>query len=386
MVQNEWKKDYLKELVAFACANKVYCNNKAMIINKDRDKDSIGYIYITILRDTGKVYIGQHRSKFYDPSYIGSGNRIRNARKKKYTREDFFNQLLEFADSQMLLNQLEIEYIAMAKELFGDKCLNIAEGGFDTKMIHTTAAKTKSKQTYVKRYGQLMSHCHTPEAELKSARTHEILYGTVVGHMLTPEAKNKKDETFKKKYGQRAGRLVEPEIQQKSLDSRIEKYGTNVGRMHDQDVRAKAQEKTIENHGSICAWLHTEKIKNKALAARAKGHNGDYMWMVHNPDSRAKAAAALKGMKWSEHSIKKRVYNRLVRTGVYYKVEFVDKVHYLLGKTRLKKYMKCRDKSIDRLIKDGVTRGNYKYWKLGLRHISKINRPKTIGISKNHNQ
>lgn len=125
MLPNEWKKDYLKGVVAFACANTIYYKNEPIIKITSGHKCSFGYIYITILRCTGHVYIGQHRSDSYAQTYIGSGNQLRNARKKKYTREDFFNQPLEFADSQEHLNLLEIEYITMGKDIFGDKCVNI---------------------------------------------------------------------------------------------------------------------------------------------------------------------------------------------------------------------------------------------------------------------
>ena len=388
MLSYERKKVYLKELVSSAC-NSTECYKDTPVFDGEIS-NKFGYVYITILRCKGYVYIGQHKSSIFDRAYIGSGIIISNARKKKYTREDFFNQPLEFASSQNQLNQLEVAYIAIAKEIFGEKCLNIAKGGFDTAMIHTDNAKVKSKKTYIKKFGKLMSQCHTLEAESKSARTHARIYGSVVGHMLTQEAKNKKDTTFIEKYNNRGGRLVEPEIQKKASDALIDKYGTNVGRMHDPDVRIKAMEKIIEKHDSICAYLHTEEAHKKAFESRAKGHNGNFMWMVHNPESQRKAAISRKGKKQSEKSIKKRVYNRLVKNGVYYKANFINRVHYFLGLKRLIEYLsdllkinfqskgKCRDKAIRKLLKEGISKKNYKYWNIGLRAINIISRPKKL--------
>ena len=372
----DWKKDYIKALVDYACHNTVYLSDIPVFPAKE-DHPPFGYIYITVLRCTGEVYIGQHRSNVYDPSYIGSGLIIQRAR-KKYSRDAFFNQPLEFANSQEELNQLEIEYVLMAKEIFGKKCMNLANGGFDIEMTHTDSAKKKSEQTRLEKYGGLMKQCHTPEAEARSARTHEIIYGGITNHMLTPEAKKRKDETFLQKYNSPAGALVLPETQEKAKEAKKQKYGTDVGRMHDPDVRAKAQEATIIKYGGLMAPCHNEEAQKKAFESRANGHNGDFMWMVHNPESQAKAAASRKGLKRTERAINHGVFNRLVRAGVYYKILFNNKKHYCIGLARVTKFLKCRDKAIRKIMKDGISISNYKYWKLGLRAIIPLKRPRSI--------
>ena len=115
MQPNEWKKYFMKELVSFARANRINFN-KNIIISKSDHKKSIGYIYIAVSQYNGQVFIGQHQLNSYDFTSIV---------RKKNTRKDFSYNVLEFADSQALLNQLESEYITMAKEIFGDKCMNI---------------------------------------------------------------------------------------------------------------------------------------------------------------------------------------------------------------------------------------------------------------------
>lgn len=123
MQPNEWKKYFMKELVSFARANRINFN-KNIIISKSDHKKSIGYIYIAVSQYNGQVFIGQHQLNSYDFTSIVRRNILLNARKKN-TRKDFSYHVLEFADSQALLNQLESEYITMAKEIFGDKCMNI---------------------------------------------------------------------------------------------------------------------------------------------------------------------------------------------------------------------------------------------------------------------
>ncbi len=125
MLPNEWKKYYLKELVAFACNSIVcYCD---VPVSTNNISSKFGYVYIIIFRCKGYVYIGQHKSSSYKSSYISSVIMLANTLKAKYNRGDFFNQPIEFADTQEELDQLEVDYIAMAKDVFGEKCLNITK-------------------------------------------------------------------------------------------------------------------------------------------------------------------------------------------------------------------------------------------------------------------
>lgn len=373
-------KRIINEIVESVVLEKSYYCDDPIFSNPYSSKDNhFGYIYLTIFKPNGKLYVGKHKCVSFDKSYIGSGVIIVNAKKGKYNREDFFVFVIEYVASEEHAVLLEKEYVKLLKDCFPDQCCNLADGGYDTSMIHNAEARRKSIKTRTELYGAPMQAAHTPEAEAKSARTHELIYGSVTGHMLTEEAKAKKDNTFIQKYGNRAGTLLQPETQLKSQQARIDKYGTNVGRMHDPDVRAKAQAVLIEKHGSLMAQCHTEAATQKAFASRAKGHNGDPMWMLHNPEAQAKAAAARRGMKWSITAIKKRVYNRLVRAGKYYGVIYENgKKVYKIGKARLCELLNCKDKSLDRLINKGISKKNFVFWKKGIRKIIVMVRPRNI--------
>ena len=62
-----------------------------------------GYIYKTTDLETGKIYVGQHKSKSFDTKYYGSGIVISKLI-KKYGFDRFKCELLESCNSLEELN------------------------------------------------------------------------------------------------------------------------------------------------------------------------------------------------------------------------------------------------------------------------------------------
>jgi group I intron endonuclease len=81
-----------------------------------------GYIYLTTNLVNGRQYIGQHKGDF-DPSYLGSGVILRQA-VKKYGRENFTVEVIEWCDDWQTLNEAERRYISSMDNLY-----NIHPGG-----------------------------------------------------------------------------------------------------------------------------------------------------------------------------------------------------------------------------------------------------------------
>ena len=84
------------------------------------------FIYKTINLVNGKIYIGQHCGS--NPNYIGSGILISKAI-KKYGRENFKREILEYCDNVDHMNEREIIWIARydsTNPLIG---YNLARGG-----------------------------------------------------------------------------------------------------------------------------------------------------------------------------------------------------------------------------------------------------------------
>lgn len=87
-----------------------------------------GYVYMTINIFNGKRYIGQHKSRYFDLFYKGSGFLIRQAF-EKYGFDNFAIELLDTAESFEELNQKEYYWIEYYNAVDSDEFYNIIPGG-----------------------------------------------------------------------------------------------------------------------------------------------------------------------------------------------------------------------------------------------------------------
>lgn len=83
-------------------------------------------IYKVTNKINGKIYIGQTSKN--DPNYLGSGPVIMKA-VKKYGRDSFIKEIIEFCDSRELLNEREIFWIKFYNSTDRDTGYNISTGG-----------------------------------------------------------------------------------------------------------------------------------------------------------------------------------------------------------------------------------------------------------------
>lgn len=88
-----------------------------------------GYIYRTTNIINNKIYTGQHRSRVFDPNYLGSGKLLLEAI-KKYGRENFKVSMIEACYNFKELNEKEIFYIDKFKSKVTYGNYNISDGGF----------------------------------------------------------------------------------------------------------------------------------------------------------------------------------------------------------------------------------------------------------------
>ena len=86
------------------------------------------YIYRITNKINGKTYIGQHKYKKLDDSYMGSGKLLKLAQ-KKYGIENFIKEIL-YSSIQYKETVDDVERFAIAKErALGKAEYNIANGG-----------------------------------------------------------------------------------------------------------------------------------------------------------------------------------------------------------------------------------------------------------------
>jgi group I intron endonuclease len=87
------------------------------------------YIYKTTNQINGKIYIGKSEKDVDEnPEYLGSGVILKKAI-EKYGQNNFKKEILYITESVDILNEKEIDYISYFKEMFNEKCYNLAEGG-----------------------------------------------------------------------------------------------------------------------------------------------------------------------------------------------------------------------------------------------------------------
>lgn len=72
-----------------------------------------GYVYLTTNMTNGRMYIGQHVSRFFDPDYLGSGTSLKEA-VRRFGSDSFKVELLEWAQDARKLDFLEVKYIKAA--------------------------------------------------------------------------------------------------------------------------------------------------------------------------------------------------------------------------------------------------------------------------------
>lgn len=78
------------------------------VMGETKNNNFYGFIYITTNLINGKKYIGQ--KKGYNDTYLGSGKILKLAI-KKYGRENFKREILDYANSKEELNIKEDYYI-----------------------------------------------------------------------------------------------------------------------------------------------------------------------------------------------------------------------------------------------------------------------------------
>lgn len=91
-------------------------------------KEPYGYVYITTNLINGRQYIGQHSGDSFDKRYHGSGTTLQKAM-KKYGKQNFKTEVLEWAKTAENLNELEIYWISLFDAVNSERFYNITIGG-----------------------------------------------------------------------------------------------------------------------------------------------------------------------------------------------------------------------------------------------------------------
>lgn len=159
------------------------------------------YIYRITNKINGKTYIGQHKYKELNDSYMGSGVHLRRAQ-KKYGMKNFEKKILVFNISKKeYADLLEETFISAEREKVGiENCYNKADGGQGNRGHHITEeTRQKLSESHKGKPGYWRGK-HFSEAHLnKLSESHKGKPSNRRGVHLSDETKRKISEVQKGK-------------------------------------------------------------------------------------------------------------------------------------------------------------------------------------------
>lgn len=156
-----------------------------------------GYVYITTNLINGKRYIGQHKSKVFDASYLGSGTILKRAF-DKYGKENFKCEILEWCETFDILNEKEKYYIKFYNADISPDFYNICIGGYNSR-----GRRGKNNPMYGKpSWNKGVPMSEETKKRLSESKTNKYkgLNSPLYGTHRTEETKRKIGENRKGKY------------------------------------------------------------------------------------------------------------------------------------------------------------------------------------------
>jgi group I intron endonuclease len=205
--------------------------------------EAYGYIYITTNKINGKRYIGQHRSKDWDSTYIGSGILLKKAI-QKYGKENFTCFPLVWAWNKEELNQLEISYIKHYQPEY-----NIAPGGYinlSQESINKISNSLKGNipwnkgktNIYSEEALQKMKNASKFTGKKHSEETRKKISEGNKGKILSEKTRKKMSEKHKGKQSPNKGKILSDETRQK-ISERNKGNKNCLGRILSENTKQK---------------------------------------------------------------------------------------------------------------------------------------------------
>lgn len=189
------------------------------------------YIYRITNLINGKTYIGQHKYKKLNDSYMGSGKHLKAAQ-AKYGIENFKKEILVFNVSKKEhIDLLEKTFIAAEREKVGiENCYNIAEGGeggntgprseeWKRKISESKKGKSKSEEHKRKISETCKGRPSSMKGKHRSEETKRKLSEALKGNIPWNKGKKMSEETKKKISEARKGKHPSKESNRKRSET-----------------------------------------------------------------------------------------------------------------------------------------------------------------------
>lgn len=255
-----------------------------------------GYIYKTTNLINGKIYIGQHRSKYFDTNYFGSGKYLRNAL-NKYGTSSFSIEIIEQCPDKISLDEKEKYWISYYRNL-NCSMYNIANGGEggdvisglseedkkirkdklrkngyfsnltpeQSAIMRAKAWETRRKNgndVFSEEYRQKLSDAH--KGHIQSEETRKKISEAFTGEKHPLYGTHRSEETKRKISLKTRGKKVSEETRAKL---RIANEGVNngfYGKTHSDETKKLLGEKTKDRYNSHkIIWIN-DNVQNKRI-------------------------------------------------------------------------------------------------------------------------
>jgi len=238
------------------------------------EENKYGYIYLTTNLINGKIYIGQHSLKSTQYNYKGSGKKLLRAF-KKYGKENFKTEIIEWCNSFDELNEREKYWIDKYDSRNRKKGYNITEGGQGTPGFrHSEETKEKISEHNARYWKGKQLHPNT----IKAQRAYIKLHPPRLGTHLSEETKEKLRQCNLGKPSPMKGKKHTEETREKLRESHLGKVSRK-----DFTVSEETKEKignTLSIYNSQLTYENgrfSEETKEKlrqAVANRTYVNNG----------------------------------------------------------------------------------------------------------------
>lgn len=220
-------------------------------------EDYVFFVYVTINKVNGKMYIGQHKCKYeeqFTDGYLGSGSIIKQA-VNKYGKENFERIILEYAESPEELNELESKYVT-EEIMQSPDFYNLKTGG-DAHVVMSEVAKEKMSEAQIRLW-------KNPEHRMKMSERHwdcsgenNPMYGVRIcgeehylfGKHLDEDTKQKISNTLKGRFAGENhpmwGKKHSQETIEKIRKSHLGKTTWNKGKKWSEESKSKMSKSHI---------------------------------------------------------------------------------------------------------------------------------------------
>lgn len=248
-------------------------------------KEKYGYIYITTNLIEGKRYIEQHKSDKFEPNkYMGSGIYFLNAL-KKYGKNNFKCELLEWCGTKEQLNEREKYWISYYNAQSDDSFYNLREGGSGEILFTESSLERISKNNIGKHFKS--------EEQRKQHSLKMKGFKAMLGKHMSEETKKKQSQAkLGKKIGPRSEATKQAQREKMlgrhpSKETILKRASKIKGHTLPKNVRdkiskSKSRKVICIETGTIYPSIKSTKLSSVPHAIKYNKTAGGYHWAYYD--------------------------------------------------------------------------------------------------------